>query len=113
MGEREIHILRIYLIISHLHKRSPADLVGNVGRELAVLNEAALHEVLLALLLLLRVIHGDQGLGASLVVAVLAGDLLIILRPLLHKHFVYTSEINQTLSVNLSTSHLSHKIKAS
>ena len=106
-------MLRVYLIISHLHKRSPADLVGYVGREFAVLNEAALHEVLLALLLLLGVIHGDQGLGAPLVVAVLAGYLLIILRPLLHKHFVYTSEINQTLSVNLLTSHLSHKIKAS
>ena len=90
------YILRIYVIISHLHKRSPADLVGNVGSEFAVLNEAALHEVLLALLLLLGVIHGDQGLGAPLVVAVLTGDLLVILRPLLHKHFVYTSEIFKT-----------------
>ena len=79
-------------IISHLHKRSPADLVGHVGSKLAVLYEAVLHVVLLALLLLLGVVDSDQGLGAPLVVAVLAGDLLVILSPLLHKHFVYTSE---------------------
>ena len=60
-----------------------------------VLDEAVLHEVLLTLLLLLGLVDGDQGLGTPLVVAVLAGHLLVILSPLLHKHFVNTSEINQ------------------
>ena len=83
----------LYIHFTHLHKRSPADLVGHVGRVLAVLDEAVLHIVLLALLLLLGVVDGDQGLGAPLVVAVLAGDLLVKLSPLLHKHFVYTPEI--------------------
>ena len=37
---------------------------------------------------LLRGVDGGQGLGAALVVAVLAGDLRVVLRPLLHEHLV-------------------------
>ena len=37
---------------------------------------------------LLRGVDGGQGLGAALVVAVLARDLRVVLRPLLHEHLV-------------------------
>ena len=37
---------------------------------------------------LLRGVDGGQGLGAALVVAVLAGDLRVVLSPLLHEHLV-------------------------
>ena len=59
-------------------------------RDLLVLNEARLPEVLLALLLLLGVVVGDVGGVAPLVVAVVAGDHLLVLDLLNHLELVHT-----------------------
>ena len=60
-------------------------------RDLLVLNEARLPEVLLALLLLLGVVVGDVGGVAPLVVAVVALDHVIVLCLLDHLDLVNTS----------------------
>ena len=59
-------------------------------RDLLVLNEARLPEVLLALLFLLGVVVGDVGGVAPLVVAVVAGDHLFVLGLLDHLQLVHT-----------------------
>ena len=60
-------------------------------RDLLVLNEARLPEVLLALLLLLGVVVGDVGGVTSLVVAVVTLDHVIVLSLLNHLDLVNTS----------------------
>ena len=60
-----------------------------IARDLLVLDEACLPEVLLALLLLLGVVVGDVGGVAPLVVAVVAGDHLLVLDLLDHLQLVH------------------------
>ena len=66
------------------HKRGVAELDGLIGGNLLVLNEAALLEVLLALLLLLGLKVCGVGGVAPLAVAMLADNLLVILSLLYH-----------------------------
>ena len=61
------------------------------ARDLLVLDEACLPEVLLALLLLLGVVVGDVGGVAPLVVAVVTLDHVIVLKLLHHLDLVNTS----------------------
>ena len=79
------------LNVTILNQRSSADLDSLVEGNLLVLNEAALPEVLLALLLLLGVVVGDVGGVASLVVAMVALDHVIVLNLLDHLDLVNTS----------------------
>merc|ERR1719384_1146959 len=72
-------------------QRSSADLDSLVEGNLLVLDETALPEVLLALLLLLGVVVGDIGGVASLVVAMVALDHIIVLNLLNHLDLVNTS----------------------
>merc|ERR1712012_907015 len=79
------------LNVTILDQRSSADLDSLVEGNLLVLNETALPEVLLALLLLLGVVVGDVGGVASLVVAMVALDHVIVLNLLDHLDLVNTS----------------------
>merc|ERR1712012_1156740 len=79
------------LNVAILDQRSSADLDGLVEGNLLVLDETALPEVLLALLLLLGVVVGDVGGVASLVVAMVTLDHVIVLNLLDHLDLVNTS----------------------
>jgi len=79
------------LDITVLHKRGSADLNGLVESDLLVLNETALSEVLLALLLLLGLVVGDIGGVTPLVIRVITLHNIIILGLLNHLYFVNTS----------------------
>jgi len=79
------------LNVAILDKRSSADLDSLVEGNLLVLDETALPEVLLALLLLLGVVVGDIGSVASLVVAMVTLDHVIVLNLLDHLDLVNTS----------------------
>jgi len=79
------------LDITILDQRSPADISCLVEGDLFVLDETALPEVLLALLLLLGVVVGDVGGVASLVVAMVTLDHIIVLNLLNHLDLVNTS----------------------
>merc|ERR1719384_1956239 len=79
------------LNVTVLDQRSSADLDCLVESNLLVLDETTLSEVLLALLLLLGVVVGDVGGVASLVVAVVTLDNIIILDLLDHLDLVNTS----------------------
>ena len=59
-----------------------------IVRDLLVLNEARLPEVLLALLLLLGLVVGDVGGVAPLVVGVIALNLVVVFSLLHHLHLV-------------------------
>merc|ERR1719150_3236429 len=76
------------LHVAVLHQRGAADLDGLVEGNLLVLDEASLPEVLLAVLLLLRLVVGDVGGVAPLVVAVVALHHVVILDLLHHLHLV-------------------------
>merc|ERR1712147_293503 len=79
------------LNVTILDQRSSADLDSLVEGNLLVLDETALSEVLLTLLLLLGVVVGDVGGVASLVVAVVTLDHVIVLNLLNHLDLVNTS----------------------
>jgi len=79
------------LDITILHKRGSADLNSLVESDLLVLNETALSEVLLTLLLLLGLVVGDIGGVTSLVIRVITLHNIIILGFLNHLYFVNTS----------------------
>merc|ERR1719464_1317717 len=79
------------LDVAILDQRSSADLHSLVEGNLLVLDETALPEVLLALLLLLGVVVGDVGGVAPLVVAVVTLDHVIVLNLLNHLDLVNTS----------------------
>merc|ERR1719464_1794035 len=79
------------LNLAILDQRSSADLDGLVEGNLLVLDETALPEVLLALLLLLGVVVGDVGGVAPLVVAMVTLDHVIVLNLLDHLDLVNTS----------------------
>merc|ERR1712012_713421 len=79
------------LNVAILDQRSSADLDSLVEGNLLVLDETALSEVLLALLLLLGVVVGDVGGVASLVVAMVALDHVIVLNLLDHFDLVNAS----------------------
>merc|ERR550532_2721585 len=79
------------LDVTVLHQGSPADLHRLVEGDLLVIDEAALPEVLLALLLLLWLVVGDVGGVAPLVVAVVALHVVFVLDHLHHLHLVDTS----------------------
>merc|ERR1719414_1873676 len=79
------------LNVTILDQRSSADLDSLVEGNLFVLDETALPEVLLALLLLLGVVVGDVGGVASLVVAMVTLDHIIVLNLLNHLNLVNTS----------------------
>merc|ERR1712003_286853 len=79
------------LNVTILDQRSSADLDSLVEGNLLVLDETALPEVLLTLLLLLGVVVGDVGSAASLVVAMVTLDHVIVLNLLDHLHLVNTS----------------------
>merc|ERR1719414_85139 len=79
------------LNVTILDQRSSADLDSLVEGNLLVLDETALSEVLLALLLLLGVVVGDVGGVASLVVAMVTLDHVIVLNLLDHLDLVNTS----------------------
>merc|ERR1719464_2366397 len=79
------------LNVTILAQRSSADLHSLVEGNLLVLDETALPEVLLALLLLLGVVVGDVGGVAPLVVAVVTLDHVIVLNLLNHLDLVNTS----------------------
>jgi len=79
------------LNVTILDQRSSADLDSLVEGNLLVLDETALPEVLLALLLLLGLVVGDVGGVAPLVVAVVALNHIIVLGLLHHLHLVNTS----------------------
>merc|ERR1712003_474394 len=79
------------LNVTILDQRSSADLDSLVEGNLLVLDETALSEVLLTLLLLLGVVVGDIGGVASLVVAMVTLDHIIILNLLDHLDLVNTS----------------------
>ena len=76
------------LDVAVLHQWSPADLHRLVEGNLLVLDEAALPEVLVTLLLLLGLVVGDVGGVAPLVIAVVALDHIIVLGLLHHLHLV-------------------------
>merc|ERR1719348_2838573 len=76
------------LDVTVLDQRGSADLDSLVEGNLLVLDEAALPEVLLALLLLLGLKVGDVGGVAPLVVGVVALDHIIVLSLLHHLHLV-------------------------
>jgi len=76
------------LHITVLHKRGPADLSGLIEGNLLVLNEAALPEVLVTVLLLLRLVLCDIGGVAPPVIGVVALDNLVVLGLLNHLHLV-------------------------
>merc|ERR1712106_24359 len=78
------------LDVTVLDKRSPADLDGLVEGNLLILNETALPVVLLALLLLLRLVVGDIGGVAPLVIGVVTLDHVVILSLLYHLDLVDT-----------------------
>merc|ERR1719384_2739626 len=79
------------LNVTILDQRSSADLDSLVEGNLLVLDETALSEVLLAFLLLLGVVVGDIGGVASLVVAMVTLDHVIVLNFLDHLDLVNTS----------------------
>merc|ERR1712032_968543 len=79
------------LNVAILENRSSADLDSLVEGNLLVLDETALSEVLLALLLLLGVVVGDVGGVAPLVVAMVTLDHVIVLNLLNHLDLVNTS----------------------
>merc|ERR1719464_667032 len=79
------------LDVAILDQRSSADLHSLVEGNLLVLDETALPEILLALLLLLGVVVGDVGGVAPLVVAVVTLDHVIVLNLLNHLDLVNTS----------------------
>merc|ERR1712032_568671 len=79
------------LNVAILENRSSADLDSLVEGNLLVLDETALSEVLLALLLLLGVVVGDVGGVAPLVVAMVTLDHVIVLNLPNHLDLVNTS----------------------
>merc|ERR1719239_227114 len=79
------------LDVAILDQRSSTDLDSLVKRNLLVLDETALPEILLALLLLLGVVVGDVGGVAPLVVAMVTLDHVIVLNLLNHLDLVNTS----------------------
>jgi len=79
------------LDIAVLHQRGSADLDSLVEGDLLVLDETALPEVLLALLLLLGLVVGDVGGVAPLVVGVITLNHIVILGLLHHLDLVNTS----------------------
>ena len=79
------------LNVTILDQRSSADLDSLVEGNLLILDEAVLPEVLLALLLLLGVVVGDVGGVASLVVAMVTLNHVIVLNLLDHLDLVNTS----------------------
>jgi len=78
------------LHITVLDKRGSADLNSLIEGNLFILNETALSEVLLTLLLLLRLIVGDISGVAPLVIRVITLNNIIILSLLNHLNFVNT-----------------------
>merc|ERR1719192_1974189 len=76
------------LHVAVLHQRGAAHLDGLVEGDLLVLDEASLPEVLITLLLLLRLVVGDVGGVAPLVVAVVALHHVVVLGLLDHLHLV-------------------------
>merc|ERR1719184_347570 len=87
------------LHVTVLHRRGPADSGCLVEGDLLVLDEAALPEVLLAVLLLLGLVVGGVGGVAPPVVGVVALHHVVILRLLYHLHLVDAS-----LSIGAGTS---------
>jgi len=79
------------LDIAVLHQRGSADLDSLVEGDLLVLDETALPEVLLALLLLLGLVVGDVGGVAPLVIGVITLNHIVILGLLHHLDLVNTS----------------------
>merc|ERR1712183_746241 len=79
------------LHVTVLHQRSPANGGSLVEGNLLVLDEAALPEVLLAVLLLLRLVVGGVGGVAPPVIGVVALHHVVILRLLDHLHLVDAS----------------------
>jgi len=79
------------LDIAVLHQRGSADLDSLVEGDLLVLDETALSEVLLALLLLLGLVVGDVGGVAPLVVGVITLNHIVVLGLLHHLDLVNTS----------------------
>merc|ERR1712012_1328102 len=79
------------LNVTILDQRSSADMDSLAEGNLLVLNETALPEVLLALLLLLGVVVGDVGGVTPLVVAMVALDHVIVLNLLDHFDLVNAS----------------------
>ena len=77
--------------VAVLHERSPADLGCLVEGDLLVLDETALPEVLLALLLLLGLVVGDVGGVTPPVARVVALHHIVVLCLLDHLHLVNTS----------------------
>merc|ERR1719384_72189 len=84
-------ILALLLNLSSALNDVILDIMDLLGSPALVLDETALPEVLLALLLLLGVVVGDVGGVASLVVAMVTLDHVIILNLLNHLHLVNTS----------------------
>merc|ERR1711970_570712 len=78
------------LNITVLYKRGSADLNGLIESDFLVFNETVLPVVLLALLFLLRLVVGDIGGVAPLVVRVVTLHNIIILSLLNHLNFVNT-----------------------
>merc|ERR1719278_2500746 len=76
------------LDVTVLHKRGPADLSSLVEGNLLVLDETALPEVLVTVLLLLRLVVGDVSGVAPPVVGVITLDNLVVLGLLDHLHLV-------------------------
>merc|ERR1719397_1311600 len=76
------------LHVTVLHQRGPADSGCLVEGDLLVLDEAALPEVLLAVLLLLGLVVGGVGGVAPPVVGVVALHHVVVLRLLHHLHLV-------------------------
>jgi len=74
--------------VTVLDKRLPTDLHSHLLCSRTVFDEAVLSEILITLFLLLGLISSFIACGASLVVAVVTGDLLIILRLLHHLNLV-------------------------
>jgi len=79
------------LDIAVLHQRGSADLDSLVEGDLLVLDETALPEVLLALLLLLGLVVGDVGGVAPLVVGMITLNDVVVLGLLHHLNLVNTS----------------------
>merc|ERR1712173_382396 len=79
------------LNITVLYKRGSTDFNGLIESNLLVFNETALSEVLFTLLLLLRLVVGDIGGMAPLVVRVVTLHNIIVFSFLNHLNFVNTS----------------------
>ena len=78
-----------------LNQWLPAYIHCHVGGWLAVLNEAVLDKVFVALFLLRWAVDGDLGLLVPLVLRVVAGLHVLPLQLLLHDHLLYTPVIIQ------------------